>query len=76
MRENGDGGLHFHVLVGGLKDDLVAERWEVLWMQIAGDAVIETFDPSRNGIRYLLKSVRQPREFEFDAKLPQAKDAR
>ena len=51
---NGDND-HFHVLVGGLRSR--RRHYEKQWSKHAGSALIERFDPSLPGIKYLLKTI-------------------
>ena len=61
--------LHYHVLLGGLRN---SSKYPLLllWNDLAGDAVISYFNPRRNGIRYMLKTVEPGRHFEIDFQLP------
>lgn len=65
--------LHFHVLVGGLRpgrsDARTRMRWTRRWFELAGDALIGTFDEERGGIRYVLKSLEPDRDFDIDISL-------
>jgi len=60
-----DDNLHFHVLVGGLKNGS-KWPWLVRWQELAGDAVLSYyFLRSRTAIRYLVKTARPDCDFEI-----------
>ena len=65
--------LHFHVLVGGLKNGS-KWPWSVRWNELAGDCIISYYSPFRGALRYLLKEVRPDQDcaidFDFDFQLP------
>ena len=57
--------LHFHVLVGGLKNGS-KWPWIVRWQELAGDAVLSYyFLRSRSAIRYLVKTAQPDCDFEI-----------
>jgi hypothetical protein len=60
--------LHFHILVGGLKNPS-KWPWVLRWQELAGDADIFYFIPSRGGIRYLLKTADPKTDFEIEYEL-------
>lgn len=57
--------LHFHILVGGLRD---ASKWPwtVLWNEMAGDALITYYFRSGGATKYIVKTARPGRDFEID----------
>jgi hypothetical protein len=60
-----DANLHFHVLVGGIKDQdrHFPFKWAERWRQLAGQAVVQRFDPNQGGVYYLLKTLLPDRDF-------------
>jgi hypothetical protein len=56
--------LHYHVLVGGLKDPC-KWPWILRWQELAGDADIFYFIRSMGGIRYMLKTADPNTDFEI-----------
>jgi hypothetical protein len=65
---NGD-NLHFHILVGGLRTGR-ALPWVSRWNGIAGEAQIESFNPDKNALRYMLKGIDPDEDFDIDIHLP------
>ena len=63
------GALHFHVLVAESSSVSIV-RAEQLWGRLAGDAQINVFDEGRGGVAYVLKSISDRPDYDFDAKLP------
>jgi hypothetical protein len=63
--------LHFHVLVGGLRNR--RKVWQQEWSALGGDAVISKFDPNRKAILYLLKGTGGNGDLDFDFELPTPK---
>jgi hypothetical protein len=56
LEKGADGtNRHLHVLVGGLRNR--RQFWTEQWDRRGGQALIEPYDSSRNGILYLLKST-------------------
>ena len=51
--------FHYHCLVGGLRDSSVNTRkeWMHRWNKLAGDALIDQFNPQSGGIGYFLKNA-------------------
>ncbi len=47
--------FHFHVLVGGLKNRRAV--WQRNWDDAGGQALIERYDPTREGVLYTLKTM-------------------
>lgn len=68
--ERGAGGnnLHFHVLVGGLRNR--RSLWTRKWNDLGGDALITPFDAGKKGVLYLLKSVGNDGDLDSDCNLP------
>jgi hypothetical protein len=56
--------LHFHVLVGGLKNPS-KWPWLLRWQELAGDADIFYYIPSLGGLRYILKTADPKTDFEI-----------
>ena len=56
---------HYHSLVGGLSAWHAAERldWMKRWGRLSGDARIETYQPNKGGMAYVLKNVG-PEDFD------------
>jgi hypothetical protein len=67
----GGGNLHFHVLVGGLRNP--RKVWEKRWNNLGGDALITRFAPKKNGILYMLKGTEKDGGLACDFKLPTKK---
>lgn len=65
------GNLHFHALVGGVSNR--RSLWARKWNDLGGDAVITNFDAKKNGILYLLKTMNDDGELDFDCNLPSTK---
>jgi hypothetical protein len=60
--------FHFHVLVAGVQrcDPTFAElRWE----RMAGDALIDIYEPGERGLPYMLKSIEDGPDFDIDMEL-------
>jgi hypothetical protein len=59
---------HYHVLVGGLRN----RRKEAIsrWNFLGGDAVIQSYDPAKNGILYALKTMDDSGNLASDFDLP------
>lgn len=57
--------LHFHVLVGGLKNGS-KWPWIVRWNELAGDALITYYFRSGGATKYIVKTARPDRDFEID----------
>jgi hypothetical protein len=65
--------LHFHILVGGLHlRPGCRVKAMFRWQELAGEANITSFIPHRNGISYILKTVRPGQDFEIDFRLQPA----
>jgi hypothetical protein len=60
--------LHFHILVAGLKEKArwFPGRMQRRWQELAGQCVIQRFDPEKGGVRYLLKTLLPERDFAID----------
>jgi hypothetical protein len=56
--------LHFHVLVGGLKNPS-KWPWLLRWQDLAGDAEIYYFNRSLGGLRYMLKTAKPDTDFDI-----------
>jgi hypothetical protein len=69
VREHGsqDDNPHLHILVGGLRSR--RQRWERRWKQLGGDADIQWFDPQKNAINYMLKSMDSEGDLDIDYEL-------
>ncbi len=61
--------LHFHVLIGGLRDRS-KWPWILRWEELAGDCIISYYRPFAGGIRYMLKTASPDRDFEIEIELP------
>jgi hypothetical protein len=74
VKEGGSSGenIHFHVLVGGLRDRSERLRWIRRWWQLAGDARISYFRKHQNGIRYILKTLNLEEDFDITLDFPPA----
>lgn len=59
---------HFHVLIGGLRNRRT--EWAEKWNSIGGDALITAYDPDREGILYMLKTMDENGDLDLDFKLP------
>ena len=61
--------LHFHVLVGGLRD---ATKWDwvLRWDEIAGDCLIAYYVPRRGAVRYMLKEAEPGCNFDIEIQMP------
>jgi hypothetical protein len=71
MEKGGSGqNLHFHVLIGGLRDGSRLKHWESQWNELGGDALIGKFDPDKNGILYMLKEMDDDGNLDIDFSLP------
>jgi hypothetical protein len=59
---------HFHVVVGGFRNrrEEAASRWN--WL--GGDALLQRYDPQKNGLLYLLKSMTGDGNLEMKFQLP------
>jgi hypothetical protein len=62
------GKLHFHVLIAGPRR-LLMQKAVDLWIKLAGSAVIGPYDPERRGLEYMLKSIEDNPDYDFDAAL-------
>ena len=72
MERGGSGqNLHFHVLVGGLRNRL--RHWESHWNELGGEALIGKFDPDKEGILYLMKEMDDSGYLDIDFSLPDHK---
>jgi hypothetical protein len=60
--------LHFHVLVGGLRKRHL--KWGERWEEIGGNALISTYDDTRDGVLYMLKEMNAAGDLDIDFKLP------
>lgn len=60
--------LHFHVLVGGLRNGSRVP-WVARWNELAGDALITYHFRSGGAAKYIVKTARPDRDFEIDFKL-------
>lgn len=63
--------LHFHVLVGGLRNR--RKVWQQEWNNRGGDALINNFKPEEKGVLYLLKSMGNDGDLACDFELPTKK---
>jgi hypothetical protein len=63
--------LHFHVLVGGLRNR--RNSWERRWAELGGEALIKPYNPEQKGIMYLLKSMGNDGDLACDFELPTKK---
>lgn len=70
-----DARVHVHFLVCGIKKTKrnFPYVWAQRWRRRYGFAVIDTFDPKRGGIRYLLKSLLPDADFDIDMELPEVR---
>jgi hypothetical protein len=59
---------HFHVLVGGLRNRM--QQFEQMWAELGGNAMLMNFDPTKDGILYILKGTNNRGDLDFDCKLP------
>jgi RNA recognition motif. (a.k.a. RRM, RBD, or RNP domain) len=59
---------HFHVLVGGLRNR--RREAESRWNFLGGNAVIDRYDPERNGLLYMLKTMGEDGDIDIDFNLP------
>jgi len=69
VTEHGADGnnLHFHVLIGGLHLQSGDRYMAMLrWQELAGESLITSFASHRNGIYYILKTLRPGVDFEID----------
>jgi RNA recognition motif. (a.k.a. RRM, RBD, or RNP domain) len=68
--ERGSGGnnIHFHVLIGGLRDR--EKFWAQKWNALGGDGRITPYDSERDGILYLLKGMGDDGDLACDFLLP------
>jgi hypothetical protein len=66
------GNLHFHALVGGVSNR--RSLWARKWNDLGGDALITSFDAGKKGALYLLKSMGDDGDLDFDCDLPTKKD--
>ncbi len=60
--------VHFHVLIGGIKRRHKGTPyvWKQRWQEIAGLAVLSTYEANRGGMRYLLKSLLPDRDIDLE----------
>jgi hypothetical protein len=64
--------IHFHVLIGGLRDRSQRLPWVGRWWELAGDAQISYFRKNENAIRYLLKTITIDGDFDVALDFPPA----
>jgi hypothetical protein len=75
LERGADGGnLHFHMLIGGLKNR--EDRWAQKWNDLGGNAVITPYDPEQDGVPYLLKGMDDDGNLNCDFELPIKKEVR
>jgi hypothetical protein len=61
--------IHFHILVGGIRPKSGDRYMAILrWQELAGEGNISSF-AGRNGIFYILKTLRPGRDLEIDFRL-------
>jgi hypothetical protein len=63
-----NGKLHFHAVIAGVKRTDIGDATR-LWRRMAGRADIQPYDPTRDGLSYLLKSLEHSDDLDFDAEL-------
>jgi excisionase family DNA binding protein len=71
MVERGDenGRLHIHALIAG--PQLTSTQTAAdLWRRLAGTAKIAPYDSNQRGVEYLLKTVEDNPDYDFDFSLP------
>lgn len=74
MERGGSGqNLHFHVLVGGLRNR--RKHWESQWEELGGEALIGKFDPDKEAILYMMKEMDDRGNLEIDFCLPNHKQS-
>jgi hypothetical protein len=75
MERGGSGqNLHFHVLVGGLRNR--RQHWESQWKQMGGEALIGKFDPAKEAILYITKEMDDSGNLDIDFCLPDQKQTK
>jgi hypothetical protein len=62
--------LHFHVLIGGLRNR--CKFWEREWNERGGNALITPYDPTQKGILYMLKNIDDNGDLDVEFKLPES----
>jgi hypothetical protein len=62
------GKRHFHVLIGGLRS--IQKELASRWIVIGGDSVIDRYDPDKDGIHSMLKTMDDNGRLDIDFKLP------
>jgi len=60
------GNLHFHALVGGLRDRSDRWSWMRRWQEIAGEIEIAYFHQDQGGISYILKTLDVDGDFDIE----------
>jgi hypothetical protein len=74
LEKGGSGqNLHFHVLVGGLRNR--RKHWEAEWIQLGGEALIGKFDPAKEAILYMTKEMNDSGNLDIDFCLPNRKQS-
>ncbi len=71
-RGTGGGNLHFHTLIGGLRNR--RKSWEKRWNELGGEAMITPYNPREKGILYLFKSMGEDGDINCDFELPTEKE--
>jgi excisionase family DNA binding protein len=64
------GRLHIHALIAGPRG-ISLQTAEQLWQRLAGTATIRAYDPERRGPEYMLKSMEDNADADFDFSLAQ-----
>lgn len=59
---------HFHALVGGFRNR--PQFWAKRWEHRGGEALIEPYDSTRQGLLYLLKGMNEEGNIDIEFKLP------
>jgi hypothetical protein len=74
LEKGGSGqNLHFHVLIGGLRNRL--KHWESQWEELGGEGLIGKFDPDKEAILYMTKEMDDSGNLDIDFCLPHQKQS-
>ena len=60
--------FHLHALLAQPRRVSIQKATQI-WRRIAGSAIIGPYDPDRRGMAYMLKSIEDTPDFDFDASL-------